>query len=89
MAESGEIPGLDGFLVPIPACEVQAPPEAVDCMVVDEENGKDLKKKGRAIGKGRARDQSMEGDVGDQMNDITNSRQFFFFLLVAYIYSSL
>jgi hypothetical protein len=52
MAESRELPGLDGFLVHIPACEVQAPPEAVDCMVVDEENGKDkidLKGKGRAI----------------------------------------
>jgi DNA replication regulator DPB11 len=86
MAESGQIPGLDGFLVPAPGCEVQAP-EAVDHMVVDEEiakDKKDLKGKGKAIekGKGRARDQSIEGDiVGDQMNDITNSSQFFFKLI--------
>lgn len=84
MAESGQIPGLDGFLVSAPGCEVQAP-EAVDRMVVDEENAKDLKDlkgKGKAIekGKGRARDQSIGGEiVNDQMNDITNGRQFLFY----------
>ena len=95
MAESGQIPSLDGFLVPGPACEVQAP-EAVDHMVVDEESAndkKDLKGKGKAIekGKGRAGDQSIDGeDVVDQMNDITNSRQFFLpILLLVLIYFSL
>ena len=94
MAESGQIPGLDGFLVSTPTHEVQAP-EAVDRMDVDEENAKDkkdLKGKGKAIdkGKGRARDQSIDADiVGDQMNDITNSKQFFFliFLLVLMYFS--
>ena len=82
MAESGQIPGLDGFLVSAPACDVQAP-EAVDHMAVDEEiveDKVDLKGKGKAIekGEGRARDQSIEGEiVGDQMNDITNGREFF------------
>jgi DNA replication regulator DPB11 len=89
MAESGQIPGLDGFLVSAPACDVQAQevPIAVDRMVLDEENAndkKDLKGKGRAIekGKGRARDQGIDSEMlmlvdGDQMNVITNSRQFF------------
>ena len=84
MAESGQIPDHDGFLVSAPACEVQLP-EAEDCMVVDEEtekDKKDLKGKGKAIekGKGRAKDQSIDHEiVGDQMNDITNSKQFFFY----------
>ena len=86
MAESGQIPGLDGFLVSS-TCDVEAP-ETADGMVLDEENAKDrkdLKGKGKAIEKGkeRARDQGIDGemsmlvDVEDQMNDITNSRQFF------------
>ena len=87
MAESGQIPSLDGYLVSTPTHDVQAP-EAVDRMVLDEgnaKNKKDLKGKGKAIekGKGRAIDQGIDGemsmlvDVGDQMNDITKSRQFF------------
>ena len=84
MVESGQIPGLDGFLVTAPTCDVQAP-EAPIAGVLEEENGKDkkdLKGKGKVVdkGKGRARDQGDDGDmlmlvdVGDQMND---SRQFF------------
>lgn len=93
MAESGQIPGLDGFLVSAPACDVQAL-EALDRMVVDEESAKyknDLKGKGRAIeeGKERARDQSIDGDiVGDQMNGITNSRPFLYIDVLVLIYSS-
>jgi DNA replication regulator DPB11 len=86
MAESGQIPGLDGFLVSSPTHDVQVR-EDVDHMVLDEESAedkKDLKRKGKAIekGKGRARDQGTDGemlmliDVGDQINDITNSRRF-------------
>ena len=85
MVESGQIPSLDGFLVSTSSCDVQAPevPIAVDLMVLDEDNSKDLKGKGKAIekGKGRARDQGVDGemlmlvDAGDQMND---SRQFFY-----------
>ena len=89
MAESGQIPSLDGFLVSTPKCDVQAL-ETVDRMVLDEENAKnkkDLKGKGKAIekGKGRAIDQGNDGemsmlvDVGDQMNDITNSKHFFWY----------
>jgi hypothetical protein len=45
MAESGQVPGLDGFLVSVPTCDVHAPdvPIAADCMVPDEENAKDKK----------------------------------------------
>ena len=54
MAESGQVPGLDGFLVSVPTCDVHAPdvPIAADCMVPDEENAKDkkgLKGKDKAI----------------------------------------
>ena len=84
MAESGLIPDLEGFLVSVPVCDVQAA-EALDRMVADEENAKDkreLKGKGKAIekGEGRARDHSIDGDIvkDHQMDDITNSKQFFF-----------
>ena len=88
MAESGLIPSLDGFLVSAHPCDVQAPevPIALDRMNLDDENAndkKDLKGKGRAVekGKGRARDQDIDGemlvDVEDQVNDITNSRHLF------------
>jgi DNA replication regulator DPB11 len=88
MAESGQIPGLNGFLVSAPACDVQAPEVlmALDRMDLDEENANDkkyFKGKCRAVekGKGHARDQGIDVemlvDVEDQMNDITNSRQFF------------
>lgn len=100
MAESGLIPGLDGFLVSAPPCDVQAPevPIALDRMNLDDENAndkKDLKGKGRAVEKGkrRARDQDIDGemlvDVEDQMNDITNSRLFFAIFFLVLIYSSL
>jgi DNA replication regulator DPB11 len=97
MAESGQVPGLDGFLVSVPTCGDTHAPEAritADDMVPDEEkvkDKKDLKGKGKAVerGKGRARDQSIEADIGDRMNDITNSKHLSFLLivpLVSYIY---
>lgn len=88
MAKSGHVPGLDGFLVSAPTCSdayALEVPIAADNMVLDEENKEDLKGKGKVVdkGKGCARDQgiemSMAVDVGDQMNDITNSRHSCFF----------
>jgi hypothetical protein len=57
-----------------------------DDMVLDGEKAKDkkdLKGKGKAVerGKGRARDQSIEVDIGDRMNDITNSKLLSFLLI--------
>ena len=88
MAESGQVPGLDGFLVSVPTCDAHAPeaPIPADDMVLDEEKTKDKKD---LKGKGRARDQSIEIDIGDRMNDITNSKHLSFlliFVLVIYIY---
>jgi DNA replication regulator DPB11 len=87
MAESGQVPGLDGFLVSFPTCDVHTPdvPIAADCMVPDEENAKDkksLKGKDKAIDKGkrRARDHGIDGemlmavDVEDHTNHVTNGR---------------
>jgi len=80
---------LDGFLVSVPTCGDAHAPEApitADDMVLDEEKAKDknnLKGKGKAVerGKGRARDQSIEVDIGDRMNDITNSKHLSFLLI--------
>ena len=82
MVESGEIPGLDGFLVSAPTCDLQTPevPIAVDRMVLDEENSddkKDLKGKGRAIekGEGRARrDQGIDDEEGDPGMRVPSSK---------------
>ena len=85
MAESGQVPGLDGFLVSAPArgdAHTREAPIAAHGMDLDEEKDKkDLKGKGqgKAIekGKGRARAPSIEADVRDRMNDITNSKHLF------------
>jgi len=89
IVESGQVPGLDGFLVSAPTCDdahVPDAPVASDCMVIDEEKAKDkkdLKGKGKAVDKGKGL-QSISGEmliavnVADRMNDITNSKHFSF-----------
>ena len=56
MAESGQVPGLEGFLVSAPTCNgshTSEVPITADRMVLDEEN--DLKGKGKAIEMGKER----------------------------------
>ena len=76
MVESGEIPGLDGFLVSAPTCDLQAPevPTAVDRMVLDEENVKDLKGKGKAIEKGTPPCSMVAGEEGDPRIRVPSSK---------------
>jgi hypothetical protein len=58
MAESGQVPGLDGFLVSVPTCVTHAPEARItaDDMAPDEEkvkDKKDLKGKGKAVERGK------------------------------------